>query len=91
MSGDLRLRHEAIYQPAKPDRNRERIRLRLGGKAAVAPILEVGMRLATGTSFAPVSKSDPVTLSISDPISTNQTMTESFDKKAILSTRPTSR
>jgi hypothetical protein len=84
ISGDFRLRHEGIYLPARPDRNRERFRLRAATKAAVSPAIEVGMRLATGTTYSPLSKSDPVTNSVSDPISTNQTMTESFDKKAVL-------
>ncbi|MCM8811430.1 MAG: putative porin [Candidatus Omnitrophica bacterium] len=66
--GDLRLRHET-QKRAGTDRLRERFRLRFGFTAKPIEPLEIGVRLATGTS--------------GDPVSTNQSFDTSFDKKAI--------
>ena len=65
--GDLRLRYEGLYEHNLNANNRERLRGRLG--MAVNPAEEVGMtfRLATG---------DP-----NDPISTNQSFTNTFTRK----------
>jgi hypothetical protein len=77
--GDIRLRQETLWQwhTAKTDstserkhasdRNRQRIRMRLGMKAKVGPALEAGVRIATSSDLS--------------PISTNQTMSDIFDKK----------
>ncbi len=67
--GDLRLRHETIKREPATDRLRERFRLRFGFVATPLDPLEVGVRLATGAS--------------GDPLSTNQSFTATFDKKAI--------
>lgn len=67
MSGDLRLRHESFWRDTNPDRHRERFRLRLGLKGSVSEQLEAGVRLATGTNL--------------DPVSTNQSAQDIFDKK----------
>ncbi|MDP3722658.1 MAG: putative porin [Candidatus Omnitrophota bacterium] len=67
MSGDLRFRHESFWRDNNPDRHRERARLRLGIKGAISEQLEAGVRLATGTNL--------------DPVSTNQSAQDIFDKK----------
>ena len=67
--GDLRLRHETQFRDPQITRNRERFRLRYGFKATPTPPLEIGVLMGTGTS--------------GDPISNNQTFTNTFDKKAI--------
>ena len=68
-SGDLRLRHETERKQPAVDRNRERFRLRFGFVATPWDPLDIGVRLATGAD--------------SNPTSTNQTFTGSFDKKNI--------
>ncbi|MBI3322466.1 MAG: putative porin [Candidatus Omnitrophica bacterium] len=68
-SGDLRLRHETQRRQPAVNRNRERFRLRFGFVAQPWDPLEVGVQLATGAS--------------GDPVSTNQSFTGTFDKKAI--------
>ncbi len=68
-SGDLRLRHETQRREPAVDRSRERFRLRFGFVANPIDPLEVGVRLSTGAS--------------GDPVSTNQSFTATFDKKAI--------
>ncbi|MBI4226864.1 MAG: putative porin [Candidatus Omnitrophica bacterium] len=67
--GDLRLRHETQRREPAQDRNRERFRLRFGFKAKPVEPVEIGVRLATGAS--------------GDPVSTNQSFSNTFDKKAI--------
>lgn len=73
--GDVRLRHEGFYnqQHANGDligaRNRERVRARLGAKITYSDELSATIRLATG---------DP-----DDPISTNESLTGSFNRKHI--------
>ena len=68
-SGDFRLRHESQLREPAQDRHRERFRLRFGFTAKPVDPLEIGVRLATGAS--------------GDPVSTNQSFTNTFDKKAI--------
>ncbi len=67
--GDLRLRHETQFRDPSITRNRERFRLRFGFEAKPWNPLEIGVQLGTGSS--------------GDPISNNQTLTSTFDKKAI--------
>jgi hypothetical protein len=67
VSGDMRLRHESFWRDTNPDRHRERLRLRVGLKGNVSDQLEAGVRLATGTNL--------------DPVSTNQSAQDIFDKK----------
>lgn len=68
LSGDFRFRHETILQENSPERNRERIRLRVAGEAEVADDFKCFLRLASG---AP------------EPTSTNQTLDEGFSSKSI--------
>lgn len=70
-SGDMRLRSEHFWRDPNAanskTRNRQRARFRVGAKAKVTDQLEAGFRLATGTNL--------------DPVSTNQTAADIFDKK----------
>ncbi len=75
-SGDLRIRYEPFFgggplaSPAPPDRHRERFRLRFNANAKFSEEFSGGMTIASG---------DP-----GDPISTNQTFTNFFQRKPIL-------
>ncbi len=68
VTGDLRYRYESIDEEGKTKRQRDRIRTRLGLNAVVTPELSLGFRLATGSP---------------DPISTNQTLSDSFSRKSL--------
>jgi hypothetical protein len=82
-SGDLRLRYEAFHYHGssysgsgtnlngiQPDRNRFRFRLRFGFEKTFNPEMKIGFSLASG--------------SLTDPISTNQTLTGDFNFKTIM-------
>ena len=69
--GDLRLRDEVLNVVGTGnDRHRQRIRFRYGVEGKVSDELQANFRLATG--------------SITDPISPNQSLNTSFNKKTIL-------
>jgi hypothetical protein len=68
VTGDLRYRYETIDEEGKTKRTRDRIRTRLGLDATVTPELSLGFRLATGSP---------------DPVSTNQSLTDSFSRKSV--------
>lgn len=74
ISGDLRYRYEMIDEEGANNRNRNRIRARLGFTGEVTDDIEVGLRLAT---------SEPFSSDKGDPISTNQTLDDAFSKKSI--------
>ena len=69
---DFRLRHESRFRKTStgdvPDRQRQRIRFRIGGKMHVLQDLDIGFRLVTGDD---------------DPLTTNQTLGNSFETKDI--------
>jgi hypothetical protein len=68
IKGDLRYRHEIIDDETKDEiRNRQRIKAGLGVEAKAHKDVKVGIYLATGAS---------------DPISNNETLTNSFAPKA---------
>jgi hypothetical protein len=67
--GDVRIRNEAFFRSGDADRNRDRFRLRFGAKVAVNDETEVGFKLASGAA--------------GDPISNNQTFTDTFSFKSI--------
>ena len=75
-SGDLRVRYEPFFgggaatAPAPPDRHRERIRLRFNANARFSDEFSGGLTIASG---------DP-----GDPVSTNQTLTNFFQRKPFL-------
>jgi len=70
-SGDIRLREEYRNRSGDgTDTNRQRIRFRYGVDAKVSDQLKVGARMATG--------------SITDPISTNQSFSTSFNHKTLV-------
>jgi hypothetical protein len=66
--GDLRYRHELIDEEGKDQRNRQRIRARIGLDARLTRNVSLGFQLASGSD---------------DPISTNQTLDEGFSTKDI--------
>ena len=68
-SGDVRLRGEAYSQDGVPDRNRARIRVRFGLDGQLNEDFNAGFALATG--------------SLGDPTTTNETLTNVFDRKTI--------
>jgi len=68
-SGDVRIRGESYNQEAAQDRNRARIRVRLGIDGRLNEDFIGGLALATG--------------SLGDPTSTNETLTNVFDRKTI--------
>jgi hypothetical protein len=68
-SGDVRLRGEAYNQAGVPDRNRARIRVRFGLDGQLNQDFIAGFALATG--------------SLGDPTTTNETLTNVFDRKTI--------
>jgi len=65
--GDIRLRDEGFYQEGATARNRGRVRARVGLRADVSDEISGTVRLATGDS--------------NDPISTNQSFTNTFTRK----------
>lgn len=67
--GDIRTRWEGFYEKDMNARNRFRIRARPGLKVKVSDELSGAVRLATGDS--------------NDPISTNQTFSNTFTRKSI--------
>ncbi len=67
--GDMRVRGEGFYQKDVDDRDRFRVRARLGVTAKASDELDGTVRIATG---------DP-----NDPISTNQTLTNLFTRKPV--------
>jgi multidrug efflux pump subunit AcrA (membrane-fusion protein) len=68
-SGDVRVRGEAYNQTGIADRNRARIRVRLGIDGQLNEDFIAGVALATG--------------SLGDPSSSNETLTNVFDRKTI--------
>ena len=67
-SGDVRVRGESFIQQATPDRNRARIRARFGVEGKLGDF-SGGIAVATGT--------------LGDPTTTNETLTNNFDRKTI--------
>jgi hypothetical protein len=70
-NGDVRVRGESFFQdfPNNPDRNRGRIRVRFGFDGKLNEDFSGGIYLATG--------------SLGDPTTTNETLTNFFDRKTI--------
>jgi hypothetical protein len=69
LSGDVRVRGESYNQSTVPDRNRARIRVRLGLDGQLNQDFLGSVAVATG--------------SLGDPSSTNETLTNVFDRKTI--------
>jgi hypothetical protein len=90
ISGDFRYRHEFIsqeyYRAADSskvrgfDRNRHRIRVRLGLTAQVSPSMDAVFRLASST-FTSIEKENKT--AAGDPISTNQDLSGGFAPKPL--------
>ncbi|PYV69359.1 MAG: hypothetical protein DMG97_16705 [Acidobacteria bacterium] len=68
-SGDVRIRGESFVQNGTQDRNRARIRVRLGLEGQLNQDFIGGVALATGSQ--------------GDPTTTNETLTNAFDRKTI--------
>lgn len=75
-SGDVRVRYENFLQDGVTSRHRERIRLRLGVQGKINEDFLGGIFLASGTW----SNGNP---SLADPVSTNETLTGYFERKAV--------
>jgi hypothetical protein len=67
-TGDIRVRGESFNQQSTPDRNRARIRARFGFEGKFGDFTG-GLSIASG--------------SLADPTSTNETLTNNFDRKTI--------
>jgi multidrug efflux pump subunit AcrA (membrane-fusion protein) len=67
--GDVRIRGESFFQEGVADRNRARVRVRLGFDGKLKEDFLGGIALATG--------------SLADPTTTNETLTNNFDRKTI--------
>jgi hypothetical protein len=67
--GDVRVRNESFFRDGDPDRVRQRFRLRFGLNVKPTSETLLGFRLATGSS--------------GDPISNNQTFTDTFTFKSV--------
>ena len=68
-TGDVRLRGESYNQDGVPDRNRARIRVRFGIDGKLSEDFTGGLAIATGSQ--------------GDPTTTNETLTNAFDRKTI--------
>jgi hypothetical protein len=68
-NGDLRVRGENFTQQGIQDRNRARLRVRFGVEGKLNEDFNAGIYLATG--------------SLGDPTTTNETLTNNFDRKTI--------
>ena len=68
-NGDIRLRGENFNQQTTQDRNRARLRVRFGFDGKLNEDFQSGIYLATG--------------SLGDPTTTNETLTNVFDRKTI--------
>jgi Putative porin len=68
-TGDVRLRGESYFQQGVADRNRARIRIRFGFEGKLNEDFIAGLALATG--------------SLGDPTTSNETLTNNFERKTI--------
>jgi hypothetical protein len=68
-TGDVRVRYENFFQQNTADRNRERIRMRFGVEGKLGEDFVGGIFVASGV--------------LTDPTSTNETLTNVFEKKTI--------
>jgi len=75
LKGDLRLRYQTDWAQGVPDRNRARLRLRIGAKTRIVENMKAGFGLATGG--LKISGTNAVD---TDPRSTNFTFGDTFSK-----------
>jgi hypothetical protein len=68
-SGDMRVRYENFYRSGLADRNRARIRARFGFESPLSDDFVAGIYIATGN--------------LADSTSTNESLTNAFEKKTI--------
>jgi hypothetical protein len=74
VKGDLRYRYEDIKEEGKDNRQRDRIRARVGVFPRINKEVDAGVQLSTDESKAPGN---------ADPISGNQTLTDGGSKKGV--------
>jgi len=74
--GDLRTRYEMIDEEGSDNRNRARIRARIGLDTKINDDVDAGFRLATSEVWGDDATSG-------DAVSTNQTLDDAFSKKTI--------
>ena len=75
-NGDVRVRYENFLQDAVADRHRFRMRIRFGVDGKLTEDFTGGFYLASGSSLNGFAN-------YNDPVSTNQTLTDFFERKAI--------
>ncbi len=76
LSGDMRYRFDVIQLEGQPNRERERIRARLGAKTDINEDVTVGLRLGTAMSVSGAPGEG-------NPVSENQTLTDQYTQKAL--------
>lgn len=80
ITGDARVRGDSFFQKGNVDRNRARVRLRLGLEGKPNEDFTAGLFVASGAlTNSPVGGAP----TFADPTSTNETLTGFFEKKAI--------
>jgi len=84
LSGDMRYRFDNIQREGQPNRERDRVRARLGVKAEANEDITVGIRLATAmaVSTTPEEGSPYGAPGEGAPFSENQTLTDQNSEKA---------
>jgi Putative porin len=82
VSGDVRVRGESFFQNPVPDRNRARIRLRLGIEGDPNQDFTGGLYVASGFVAGSGGPAGAVG-SVANPVSANDTLTNFFERKAI--------
>jgi hypothetical protein len=75
-TGDVRVRYENFYQEGLSTRHRPRIRLRFGVEGKLGEDFYGGLALASGA----LVNGNP---SLTDPVSTNETLTSFFERKTV--------
>lgn len=82
VSGDVRVRGESFFQQPVPDRNRARIRLRLGIEGDPNQDFTGGIYVASGFVTGSGGPAGAVG-SVANPVSANDTLSNFFERKAI--------
>lgn len=81
-SGDVRVRGESFFQEPVPDRNRARLRLRFGVEGDPTQDFTGGIYVASGFIAGSGGPAGAVG-SLANPVTTNETFSNFFERKAI--------